>query len=163
PAVPDDVAATLARMMAKDPGERYQQPEHLVQHLLVLAQKVGAPASGADGVLFVDAPLPSPPQMRPAFLMAAPAVLLVPFIALFGPSPTPATAPRPGGARAAPKGNGEAAVQDVGAVPKIGPGAAEKIAEQPAAAAQPAEPGWRTIETAKELAEYLEKNDVARV
>src|SRR5262249_13009110 len=60
PHIPDDVAALLARMMAKDPRARYQRPEHLVQHLILVAQKVGATADMPDGVLFVDAPLPSP-------------------------------------------------------------------------------------------------------
>src|SRR5262249_30459036 len=38
--VPDEVAAVLVRMMAKDPRNRYQQPEQLEQHLLLLAQKL---------------------------------------------------------------------------------------------------------------------------
>src|SRR5207244_945001 len=58
--IPDDVAALLARMMAKDPRDRYQRPEHLVQHLIVLAQKLGAVKEVPDAVLFVDAPLLGP-------------------------------------------------------------------------------------------------------
>jgi len=41
PSIPDEVAAILARMMAKDPKDRYQRSEHLVQHLLLVAQKLG--------------------------------------------------------------------------------------------------------------------------
>src|SRR5262249_37763021 len=39
PDIPDDVAALLARMMAKDARDRYQEPQHLVQHLTLLADK----------------------------------------------------------------------------------------------------------------------------
>jgi serine/threonine protein kinase len=70
PAVPDDVAAVLARMMAKDPRDRYQRAEHLVLHLIQVAQKVGAPAEVPDSLLFVDAPLPTAPRHRPALLTA---------------------------------------------------------------------------------------------
>src|SRR5713226_1543753 len=60
PAIPDELAAVLARMMAKDPAQRYQRPEHLVQHLLQQAHKLGAVPELPNGVLFVDTPLPSP-------------------------------------------------------------------------------------------------------
>ena len=65
PDIPDEVAAILARMMAKDPKDRYQRAEHLVQHLIQVAQKLGAVADMPDGVLFVDAPLPTPPRRAP--------------------------------------------------------------------------------------------------
>src|SRR4029077_8625124 len=52
PEIPDDLAVTLARMMTKDVKDRYQRAEHLVQHLLQLAQKVGAMTDLPDGVLF---------------------------------------------------------------------------------------------------------------
>src|SRR5438105_4666318 len=55
PAIPDEVAALLARMMAKNPKERYQRPEELVSHLIALAQRLGGASQGADSVLFVDA------------------------------------------------------------------------------------------------------------
>src|SRR4051794_12925871 len=74
PDTPDEVAAILVRMMAKDPKDRYQRAEHLVQHLIQVAQKLGAAADVPDGVLFVDAPLPTPPRKRP-LLMAALAIL----------------------------------------------------------------------------------------
>src|SRR5262245_2561726 len=69
PGIPDDVAAILSRMMAKNPRDRYQRPEHLVQHLLRVAQKLEG-AETPDGVLYVDAPLPSPPASRPLLLPA---------------------------------------------------------------------------------------------
>jgi serine/threonine protein kinase len=88
PAIPDDVAAILARMMAKDPKDRYQRAEHLVQHLIQVAQKLGAVSEAPDGVLFVDAPLPSPPRKRP-LLMAGLAVLaLAGLIAVLSLAPT---------------------------------------------------------------------------
>jgi serine/threonine protein kinase len=76
PAIPDDVAAILQRMMAKDPKERYQRAEHLVQHLIQVAQKLGAATDLPDGVLFVDAPLPTPPRKRPLLMAAVGALIL---------------------------------------------------------------------------------------
>jgi serine/threonine-protein kinase len=47
PAVPVDLAAIIARLMAKDRDRRYQTPEHLVRDLLSVAGKIGlATASG---------------------------------------------------------------------------------------------------------------------
>lgn len=94
-AVPDELAAILGRMMAKDPRERYQRPEHLVQHLLQLAQKLGA-GGQSDGVLFVDAPLPSPPRMRPMIVAGVAASLLVMLVVLHGMSTWPAGRSNPG-------------------------------------------------------------------
>ncbi|MCS6849545.1 MAG: serine/threonine protein kinase [Gemmataceae bacterium] len=84
PAIPDEVAAILARMMAKDPKDRYQKPEHLVQHLILVAQKIGAAVESPRGVLFVDAPLPSPPGARPMLIGAAAAALLVVLVLALG-------------------------------------------------------------------------------
>jgi serine/threonine protein kinase len=89
PDLPDEMAAILARMMAKDPKDRYQRPEHLVQHLMQAAQKLGAASEVPDGVLFVDAPLPSPPRPRPVLTAVLAALALVGIIALLGQT-TPA-------------------------------------------------------------------------
>jgi hypothetical protein len=90
PEIPDEVAAILARMMAKDPRARYQRAEHLVQHLILAAQKTGTVAPGApEGVLFVDAPLPSPPRTRPLLVAGLGAIILVTLIMLFGQGRTP--------------------------------------------------------------------------
>src|SRR5258708_4548154 len=51
PDVPDDVAAILSRMMAKNPRDRYQKPEHLVEELLRVAQKADVGGERADGLL----------------------------------------------------------------------------------------------------------------
>ncbi len=90
PAVPDDVAAILARMMAKEPRDRYQRPEHLVQHLILVAQRLGG-NEGPDELLFVDAPLPNPPPARPLLVAAVGAGLLVGVVVLLGQT---ASAPR---------------------------------------------------------------------
>jgi serine/threonine protein kinase len=106
-AVPDELAAILGRMMAKDPRERYQRPEHLVQHLLQLAQKLGAGGHGADGVLFVDAPLPAPPRMRPMIVAAVAASLLIMLVVLHGMSSWPSSSRTgPGFGAARPKDPG---------------------------------------------------------
>jgi len=86
PDIPDEVAAILARMMAKDVKARYQRPEHLVQHLLAAAQKLGATAELPEGVLYVDAALPEPPRVRPLVLAAVGVAAVVVLVLLFGSS-----------------------------------------------------------------------------
>lgn len=120
PEIPDEVTAILARMMAKDPRERYQRAEHLVQHLIQVAQKLGAAADTPEGVLFVDAPLPNPPRPRP-LLLAGTAVgtLLVLLIVLGvfsnnGPTADEAFSNGSGGTVSVPpegKGRAEASAQ----------------------------------------------------
>src|SRR5262249_1434457 len=82
PEIPDEVAAILARMMSKDPKDRYQRPEHLVQHLIQVAQKSGLDADVPRGMLFVDAPLPTPPRPRPVLVGLIAVAVLVGLIAL---------------------------------------------------------------------------------
>ncbi|HLW67887.1 MAG TPA: serine/threonine-protein kinase [Gemmataceae bacterium] len=66
PAIPDELAAILARMMAKDPKDRYQTPAHLVQHLFQMARKLELGESGiTTQTLFLDAPLPQSPRYLP--------------------------------------------------------------------------------------------------
>jgi serine/threonine protein kinase len=65
PAIPDEIVMILSKMMAKSPKDRYQRPIHLVHHLMQVAQKVGAADDLAEGVLFVDTPLPGHPRSRP--------------------------------------------------------------------------------------------------
>jgi hypothetical protein len=97
PAIPDELAAVLGRMMAKDPRDRYQRPEHLVQHLLILARSLepaGSAAADDPGLLFVDAPLPAPPRRMPALLASGAVMAVALLVALIEVTrPTP---PRPG-------------------------------------------------------------------
>jgi hypothetical protein len=86
PDIPDDVAAILGRMMAKDPRQRYQRPEHLVQHLLQATHRLGSGAEAPDGVLFVDAALPSPPRSRPLLVAGCAAAIVVILVLVIGPS-----------------------------------------------------------------------------
>jgi serine/threonine protein kinase len=95
PNIPDDVAAILQRMMAKDPRERYQRAEHLVQHLIQVAQKLGAVTDVPDGVLFVDAPLPAPPRKRPLFMAAVGALMLGVLLIVLSLAPGRPGSPRP--------------------------------------------------------------------
>jgi serine/threonine protein kinase len=54
PDLPVEVAQVLDRMMAKNPRDRYQSPEELVQHLLQLAQQLGSDGQQPDGVLSLE-------------------------------------------------------------------------------------------------------------
>src|SRR5438132_13938841 len=94
--IPDDVAALLGPMMAKEPGSRYQRPENLVQHLILLAQNLGAVADVPESVLFVDAPLPGPPRKRPVLMAAVAVVAVVVLVFVLGqPSGPPPQRPTP--------------------------------------------------------------------
>ncbi|MCI0683977.1 MAG: serine/threonine protein kinase [Gemmataceae bacterium] len=98
PDVPDEVALVLAKMMAKNPKDRYQRPVQLVQHLLQVAQRVGAAADMPEGVLFVDAPLLSPPRKRPLLLVSLAALALAVLLMVLNlapPSNRPTSPPRP--------------------------------------------------------------------
>src|SRR5207248_600401 len=86
PDVPDEVAAILGRMMAKDPRQRYQRAEHLVQHLLQATHRLGGGPEGPEGVLFVDAALPEPPRARPLLVVGCAAAIVVALVVLVGPS-----------------------------------------------------------------------------
>ncbi len=102
PSIPDEVAAVLMRMMAKDPKDRYQQPIQLVHHLLQVAEKVGAGADMPEGVMFIDAPLPGPPRFSPLITIALAVLALGALLLLLSlvsrphgtvtPSPSPPTA-----------------------------------------------------------------------
>src|SRR5207248_3738590 len=97
PAVPDELAAVLARMMAKDPDRRYQAPTELIAHLKAVAEKLNVSTDAvttdtavravpADPRLF-----PEPPRL-PLGLVAAAAAAVVVVVAVIattsGPSGT---------------------------------------------------------------------------
>jgi len=86
PDIPDEVAAILGRMMAKDPRQRYQRPEHLVQHLLQATHRLAPGSEAPEGVLFVDAALPAPPRARPLLVAGCAAAIVVVLVLLIGRS-----------------------------------------------------------------------------
>jgi len=93
PDLPDEVAIILDRMMAKDPKDRYQTPEHLVHHLYLAARKLGAAVEVPEGVLAVEAALPSPPAAQPLTLSAVAALAVVVLVLLAHLASTPITEP----------------------------------------------------------------------
>lgn len=76
PDIPDEVALIIGKMMMKNPKDRYQRPVQLVQHLMQVAQKVGAGADVPEGALFIDAPLLSEPRKRPLLMVSLAALAL---------------------------------------------------------------------------------------
>jgi serine/threonine protein kinase len=90
PEIPDDVAMILARMMAKDPGARYQRAEHLLQHLHLVSQEAGIPSGERSDLLpYLDAPLPDPPRTRPLLVLGLAAMILLVFILFLGRTDKP--------------------------------------------------------------------------
>src|SRR5439155_10033446 len=77
PAVPDEVAAVLARMMAKDADRRYQTPAELIAHLKGVAEtlRLSIDAAAADSAVQAVAAdpnvLPEPPRVPLGWLLAA--------------------------------------------------------------------------------------------
>jgi Protein kinase domain len=165
PHIPDEVAALLARMMAKDPKERYQRPDELVQHLLYLAQKYGASTQRGDGVLFVEAPLPAPPRTRPLVLAGVGVAVLLIVVAVFGPAGGPERRGQGsgvGGQESGVRSQGSG-VNGEGQEPKgSGQGATAQAAEVKKAEPKAA-PVVYTVRSARELAELLEKQPSAVV
>lgn len=140
--VPDEVAATLARMMAKNPAERYQQPVELVQHLLYLARKLG-PADLPEGMFFVDAQPPRPARLRPVLIALAAAGVLAALVLWHAMTRPPGRFPLIRGTAAA---DSRADVADnLGSRDDPGPAGLARVTYEAG--------------TAKELAEQLAKKD----
>jgi serine/threonine protein kinase len=144
--IPDELAAILSKMMAKNPDERYQRPELLVQHLLALSRKLqgaSTPWTGTD-VVFVDSILPSPPRSRPFWLLVGGAAALVLLIVVLGPllNPEPANPPPSawagGRLPATPPSADSKQKQPLIASP-LKPGGAPVPSVEPESAAQPTE------------------------
>jgi serine/threonine protein kinase len=161
PEIPDEIAALLARMMAKDPADRFQDPEQLVNHLLALVRKYTGSSEEPGGVLLVDALLPSPPRTRPMlFVLAATVALVVLIIVLAPPTPWSLAPSRTGPSNA---GKAPAEVADESVTPRgteenvepakdavIGPSRLEAITP---ASCEPA--------NGRELVEFLRRGDLA--
>src|SRR5262249_27463951 len=118
PAIPDELAAVLARMMAKDPDRRYQTPFDLIAHLKGVAEKLRLPAdaASADSVVRAVAAdpnvFPTPPRLPLGWVLAAVAAGVAggpPGVGENGPGPgrPPPAAARAGGAEghAPPEGD----------------------------------------------------------
>lgn len=89
PTIPDEIVVILAKMMEKNPKDRYQRPIHLVHHLMQVAQKVGAADDVPEGLLLVDAPLPAEPRGRPLLFigLALASLVVVTLLATFMADP----------------------------------------------------------------------------
>jgi serine/threonine protein kinase len=90
PNIPDEMAAILNRMMAKNPEDRYQHPDHLLQHLFQLAEKLQLPISHLkrDGIrphsTYLDSVLPNPPRISILWVATAVICLVLMAIVLTG-------------------------------------------------------------------------------
>lgn len=153
--IPDEVAAILARMMAKDVKNRYQRPEHLVQHLIAVAHKLGTATDVPEGVLFVDAPLPGPPRARPILMGFLATAVLVGLVALLGSWGEPE--PRPDPKSSIVKANTNKAAPP----PKDGKPLTKDKTDQPKPKndppVPPPGPNWEIASNADELAKLLKK------
>lgn len=74
--VPDDLAAILVTLMAKDRERRYQTPEQLVRDLLTIAGKLGLRSVSPEGLIWMSATTPQTWIRHlvwaiPGFLLAA--------------------------------------------------------------------------------------------
>ena len=91
PAVPDELAAVLSRMMAKDPARRYQTPAELIAALTAVARRMnlGTDAMPALDPALVPADpsavqvLPRPPRLSVGLVVGV-AALAVAAVVLFG-------------------------------------------------------------------------------
>ncbi len=90
PGLPDDVAVVLDRMIAKQPKDRYSSPELLVHDLYIAAKKIGAVPEVGDGLLSVEAELPTRPVGRPFLLAGLAVAAVVGLILVLGQTAGPA-------------------------------------------------------------------------
>jgi len=58
PAIPDDLASILVKLMAKDRDRRYQTPEQLVRDLLTVAGALGLRSTSPEGLVWLGAEKP---------------------------------------------------------------------------------------------------------
>jgi serine/threonine protein kinase len=159
PEVPDEVAALLARMMAKKPEQRYERPEDLVRHLYVVAQKLGSPTEVSDSVLLANSPLPSPRQANPILLTVASVVSLIVLILILTPTPHPAVPAGPG--PTADNTTTNPAPSDKAPAPAVTPTATQNSDKPLRTAAPPATPV--VVDHARQLADLLQKQKNVRV
>jgi serine/threonine protein kinase len=167
PDLPDEVAVILDRMMAKDPKDRYQTPEHLVHHLYLAARKLGAAAEVPEGILAVEAALPHPPTGQPLLLAAVAALAVIVLVLLVDLASTPKPEPGP----SPPSNSNSAAVSSEprplgngGGEPLANAGGTDKPSGTPLASVeQQAIPTFEMANpTAADLAKFLQENKAAQ-
>ncbi|MDB5309177.1 MAG: hypothetical protein JWO38_3379 [Gemmataceae bacterium] len=104
PAIPDEVAAVLARMMAKNPDRRYQTPTALIAHLKAVAERLRLSPdavvsdSAVRAVPAGSRVLPELPRLRLGWVAGAAAVVIaavVIAVTATGPGPVPSPPPWP--------------------------------------------------------------------
>jgi hypothetical protein len=104
PAVPDDLAAVLAGLMAKDPDRRYQTPAELTADLAVVAARLNVPLDGGPPAPLAARLAADPPRVPLGWVAAAAAAVVA--VAVFAgsnaPGPAWTDAPVPPDPRPAP-------------------------------------------------------------
>lgn len=78
PSIPDELAAVIGRMMAKNAEARYQHPDHLSAHLRAIAQKLGISTGPVPlSQRSYDEPIPPPPKLSLSWIITTVAVLVL--------------------------------------------------------------------------------------
>ncbi|MDB5349798.1 MAG: protein kinase family protein [Planctomycetota bacterium] len=80
PAVPEDLAAILVKLMAKDRERRYQTPELLVRDLLTVAGALGLRSLSPEGLVWMGPK--APPAWEKHLVWGIPAAALVAVVAM---------------------------------------------------------------------------------
>jgi hypothetical protein len=146
PDLPAEVVLVLDRMMAKQPRDRFQTPEKLVEQLLAAMRRLGIAGEAHGEMLTVETVLPNPPAGRPLVWAGLAAAAVVALVLLLDQAP-----PARPGAGAKPASPGESG--EPGAVSKAGAAAPKAVHESPAPrVAAPADrwavynPGEQTVQ-----------------
>jgi len=84
--IPDEVAAILGKMMAKEPHKRYQNAGELVQHLSAIAQKLYGDSKAVSHAkrISIHSILPGPPRVGPLALLAFSGVAVALIVVVIG-------------------------------------------------------------------------------
>lgn len=130
--IPDELAAVLARMMAKDPSRRYQSPADLIANLKAVAEKLRIPLdavasdSTVKAVRADDRVLPGLPRFRTSWVVAGAALVAACVAVVFAVTGPDFGSSLPGWANLGPAK--PEPVPDPGPQPKPGPAPNERIA-----------------------------------
>ncbi len=81
PDVPDRLAAVINRMLAKNPGDRYQTPDELLGELLAVAADLGLRCTSPEGLIWIAEPQRRPLRWLPVIIWSSAAVLLFALVA----------------------------------------------------------------------------------